>query len=191
VDREFLLHSTSAICINVDNQADDELLSQLQAAAAFMERVRHEYLAGKQTLRGRPGITPGHRLAIAETANSGHLVSAVKDALGAGPPLTKLSERFEEMCRRQQVVIDPSMRPAVQSLLATELWANELVLNFPSDPRRILRRVQRDVAALQKDEKFALFSDKPGVLRSAALSQRPQRFPSKSLNAENSSAAQA
>jgi hypothetical protein len=115
----------------VSDASEEIELSRLERAAEFMHGVRLT-ASGRRSQRGGRYIAPETKMAITEALSNSALVAAVKEAAQVDLPVNKLVERFEEMCRRQDAIVDAELRPAVAKLLATELWVNHIALSEPA-----------------------------------------------------------
>ncbi len=97
-----------------------------------------------------------------------NLVSAIKNAAQVDEAVNNLAERFEEMCRRQKISVNPELRPSVVKLLAAELWVNHQALGIPAE-ELIGVTVQQGAVGPELQSEFDRFRDRPGVFTTAAI----------------------
>jgi hypothetical protein len=116
----------------VSSASEDEELSSLHRAAAFMREVRLAQTGRTARLKGQNYLAPEQHLAITNAVSGSGLVAAVKRTSEVDIPVNHLAERFEELCRRQGTQVDAELRPTVVKLLAAELLANHLALEVPA-----------------------------------------------------------
>jgi hypothetical protein len=117
----------------VSESSEDGELSRLQRAAEFMRRVRQRQAERGKTLSGRHWLPSEQTAAIEHATENGAFIKAVKESAGLNDRMNFLAEQFEEMCRRQGMVMDADLRPAVLRLLAGELFINQNALKAPAE----------------------------------------------------------
>ena len=150
--------------------ASDPLKDGLTAAAEFLSTVRKLQQESGRSLRGRAQLTPEQSYAITQGAENSGLVNGVKESLDIDIPIHTLFERFEEMCRRQNVMVDANLRPYAIKLLSTELVANQNALG--GDPEKLIPFTLGNGALgaeLISDAEFESLRETPGVFRQAAV----------------------
>jgi hypothetical protein len=96
-----------------------------------MTEVRLAQAGSKEKLRGRNYLGPEQQQAITQAITNSALLGAVKQSLDTDLPVNYFAERFEEMGRRQGIMMDRELRPYVMKLLAAELWVNHRALDTP------------------------------------------------------------
>ncbi len=153
-----------------------------QDARRVIHEVRQLQAAGKKALRGRTGLDSAQRYAIRATAVS-------MAVAGLPPPipqseLIRLLERFEEMARRQKIVVAAGVRPSILGLLATELWVNKHSLNI-SAGKLVAATVYHGAIGEKLHKEFPQFSDSPSLFRHATINYPadPEGFVRKTLTA--------
>lgn len=151
------------------HEPDDELHFQLSAAAEFMAEVRASQFLSGGTLRGGIFLAREQRQAIADAIGTSALVQAAKLSMEIDLPMNLLGERFEEMCRRQKIRIDPTMRPAILKLLAAELWANAQYLSAVATDLIPVTTYHGNITAMCADDEFASLRNTPGLFTMAAV----------------------
>jgi hypothetical protein len=109
---------------------DDKLLSDLWRAAAFMQAVRVTQAESGKTMAGSSLLSLEQEEKIIEAARNSAVVGAVKEQAQVDGAVNQLAERFEEMCRRQQMKMKEELRPALHKLLATELLENHKAMDW-------------------------------------------------------------
>lgn len=114
------------------SDSDDEELSKLQRAAAFIEEVRRAQNASGKLQTGGNFLSPRQKLEVSRATAGSALVAAVKTSVNADLSVNYLAERFEEMCRRQEATVDAELRPSIVKLLAAELLVNQKALDVPA-----------------------------------------------------------
>src|SRR5579863_1825590 len=97
--------------------SDDLLLTQLQRAAAFIQEVRLAQAECGKKLAGATHLTSEQGYAITKAADESSLVKAVKSATEADMTVHDLFERFEEMCRRRKIIVEPDLRSSIVKIL--------------------------------------------------------------------------
>ncbi len=134
-----------------------------------MAKVRRAQFDSGRSLAGPARMAPDQHYAITAASDSSGLVAAAKEALQIDPPVNAMFERFEEMCRRRGVAIDPTLRPGVLKLLAAELWANAEGLEARPKDLIAVTVYHGNIAALITEEEFASLRDTPGVFTRAGI----------------------
>lgn len=119
---------------------------------------------------GRNYLPPETTRSIAQALNDSSLVNRIKQAMQVDLLVNLLAERFEEMCRRQGVVVDAQLRPCVIKLLALELWINNIVLGRPG-PEKLVAVTMREGAIAP--ELLKEFAEYPRYMVTVAMSGWP------------------
>ena len=98
-----------------------------------MQAVRQRQAERGKTLSGRHWLPSEQIAAIENATQNGAFIKAVKESAGLDGRMNFLAEQFEEMCRRQGMVMDAELRASVLRLLAGELFINQSALKAPAE----------------------------------------------------------
>ena len=142
-----------------------------EKALAFIEDVRGAQALRGVPLRGGNYITDEQIDTIASSVEALGLPDVFNTASGA-TVLKKLLERFEEMCRRNDMTVPPELREDISSIFLEDIIANVVAFNSEKKPSKLipltLYHGSTFAQALQEDE-FAAFKDTPGIFKYAAV----------------------
>ena len=154
---------------------------------SFLDNVRAKQAQSMQTLKGRSGLQLTQRIAIRAVATS--MAIAGKPPKLAQAEMIRLLERFEEMARRQKMIVQAELRPALLGLLVTEFWVNKHALDSPAE-KLIAATAYHGAIGIRLGEEFPQFQDTPGLLRHAVINYPadPGRFLRKTQDAIDSMA---
>lgn len=147
--------------------SEDIELSRLQRAAEFIQRVRQSQAERGKTLSGRHWLPSEQTAAIEHATENGAFIKAVKESVDLNGRMNFLAEQFEEMCRRQGVVMDAELRPAVLRLLAGELFINQNSLKAPAE-KLIAVTVSHGAIGPELEKEYPSFSRFPSAYVMAA-----------------------
>ena len=151
----------------MSESSEDIELSRLQRAAEFMQAVRQRQAERGKTLSGRHWLASEQIAAIEHATENGAFIKAVKESVDLNGRMNFLAEQFEEMCRRQGMVMDAELRPAVLRLLAGELFVNQNALKAPAE-KLIPVTVSHGAIGPELEKEYPAFRDAPSAYVMAA-----------------------
>jgi hypothetical protein len=148
--------------------SDDVILTPLQRAAMFADKVRHIQSRTGKKFTGGNYLSAESQYAITKAATESAIVAELSKA-GEGRAVLDLFERFEEMCRRRNLKIEPEIRVALVDVLAGELLANQSALGGSATKLIRVTVLQGAILPDLKGE-FERFREMSWVFLTAAVS---------------------